>query len=77
MSYQAEGIAMSYTMSDYRRENAKEQLQRLTPEERREALRGLPLEERLAGVSSQEILEYLKRLQSARTPRKIKPRRNK
>ncbi len=73
--YHGEGLAMSYTMADYRREKLIEQLTKATPEEREKALRDLPLEERLAGVSSKEIAAYLKKLQSARPTRKDKPRR--
>src|SRR2546429_555931 len=40
-SYQGEGIAMSYTMADYRRDTAEEYLKELTPEEQREVLPGL------------------------------------
>ena len=40
---------MSYTMADYRRDTAKEYLQELTPEERREVLQSLTPEQGLAG----------------------------
>ena len=42
VNYRGEGITMSYTMADYRRDTAKEYLRELTPEEQREVLRGLP-----------------------------------
>jgi hypothetical protein len=86
-NYQGEGIAMSYTMADYRREKAQEYFKTLTPEERRkalqsltpeeqqEALQSLAPEQRLAGLTSEEIGTYLKKLQSEQPSRKRKPRR--
>ena len=62
---------MSYTMADFRRDNVKEQLKHMTPEERREVwqiltpgerreiLRGLSPKERLAGLSPEERLAGL------------------
>jgi Mg/Co/Ni transporter MgtE len=82
-----EGITMSYTMADYRRDKAMEYLKNLTPEGRREAfqsltpdeqrevLQGLSPQERLAGLSAKEIAKYLKDLQSERPTQKSKPRR--
>ena len=66
---------MSYTMADYRRDKAKEYVESLSAEQRRQILARLPLEERLAGLSPQEISRYLKNLQAKRSPRKRKPRR--
>jgi hypothetical protein len=66
---------MSYTMADYRRDSAKEYLKELTPEEQREVLRGLTIEECLAGLSTEEITAYLKKLKSKRPSRKGRPRR--
>jgi hypothetical protein len=66
--YQGEGLAMPYTMADFRRDYVKEHLKDLTPEERleglspeerREALKSLPPEERLEGLSPEERLEGL------------------
>jgi len=74
-SYQGEGIAMSYTMADYRRDTAEEYLKELTPEERRKVLENLTAEERLAGLSAEEIAAYLKKLKSERPSRKARPRR--
>ena len=73
-SYQGEGIAMSYTMADYRRDTAEEYLKELTPEERRKVLENLTAEERLAGLSAEEIAAYLKKLKSERPSRKARPR---
>src|SRR5438445_2801424 len=62
-NYRGEGIAMSYTMADYRREKVEEYFNEMTPEKQRELvrrlkselLRSLTLEERLAGSSVEEI----------------------
>jgi hypothetical protein len=56
-NYKEEGIAMSYTMDDFRREEAKKNFKLLTPEERREALQGLSPEElqaTLQGLTSKK-----------------------
>ena len=74
-NYQGEGIAMSYTMADYRREKAEEYFKELTPEKQREILRGLTPEQRLAGLPAEEITAYLKKLQSKRPSQKGKARR--
>ncbi len=66
---------MSYTMADYRRDKFIELWTKSTPEEREEALRDLPLEERLAGISPREIAAYLKKRQLSPPARKGKPRR--
>jgi len=51
--YQKEGLPVSYTMADFRRDYVKEHLKDLTVQER---LEDLTLEERLAGVSKDELL---------------------
>ena len=75
---------MSYTMADYRRDTAAEYLKDLPPEERRRILQSLTaeerresltLEQRLAGLSAEEIAAYLKKLQSERPAQKAKRRR--
>ncbi|HEV3446802.1 MAG TPA: hypothetical protein VG099_19335 [Gemmataceae bacterium] len=40
-NYRGEGIAMSYTMADYRREKAEEYFNEMTPEKQRELVRVL------------------------------------
>ncbi|MBI3948377.1 MAG: hypothetical protein HY321_20850 [Armatimonadetes bacterium] len=82
--YQLEGV-MPYTWEDFRRDYAREHLDRLTPEERlrglppEERLRGLPPEERLRGLSTEERLQglsqdeieiYLAKLKGQRRQRK-------
>jgi hypothetical protein len=64
--YKVEGLPMPYTMEDFRRETAREILDQLTPEQR------------LAGLTVEQIEAYLKRLRrkADETPRKKrKPRR--
>jgi hypothetical protein len=61
--YELEGIAMPYTMEDFRREylaelSPEERLKGLSPDER---LEGLSLEDRLRGLSPEEIKAYLKK----------------
>lgn len=58
--YQGEGITMPYTMDDFRRDYILEHFKELTPSQKRKALEGLPLEERLEGLSPQQIEHYLK-----------------
>jgi len=56
-------------------EQQREILRGLAPEHQRKVLRGLTPEQRLAGLSAEEIVAYLKKLQSERPSRKPKPRR--
>jgi hypothetical protein len=77
---------MPYTMEDFNRQYVKDHFVQLTPEEQREALQalpleqrlaGLPLEQRLAGLSTEQIKQvrqYLVRLTTERTvaPRKLR-----
>jgi hypothetical protein len=84
-----EGFAVSYTMQDFRRDFVKEHFPELTPEEQREVLEALPPEKqqevlealpperRLAGMSAEEIQQYLDRLTAGRPARPRKPRRKK
>jgi hypothetical protein len=87
--FQREGFAMSYTMEDFKRDYIKEHFKKLTPEERREALesltpeeqqevlQSLPPERRLAGLSAEQIRQYLEQLTAGRPGRPRKPRRKK
>jgi hypothetical protein len=63
--YRLEGLEMSYTLADFRRDVAREYIAELSPDERRrliedmspeERLRGLPPEERLRGLPPEERL---------------------
>jgi hypothetical protein len=70
--YRVEGLAMPYTMADFRRDIAREHVQELSAEER---LQGLSLEERLAGLPPEQIEAYLKGLQKKRAAPKKKQRK--
>ena len=50
---------MSYTMEDFRRDYALEQLKKLSPEQLREILAALPAETRVAGLSPDALLGAL------------------
>lgn len=84
--FQREGFSMSYTMEDFKRDYFKEQLAKLTPEQRRELLEflptedrlaGLPAEERMAGLTQEQIQQYLNQLTADHSakPRKKRPKR--
>lgn len=68
---------MSFTMEDFNRQYIKEHFQQLTPAEREEVLRLLPAEERLTGLSAEQIRQYLARLSPERPTARRKPRRKK
>jgi hypothetical protein len=72
-----EGFAMSFTMEDFNRQYIKEHFAQLTPEEREQVLRSLPPEERLAGLSPEQIRKYLDRLTAGRPGAGRKARRKK
>jgi hypothetical protein len=61
-TYVVEGFEVVYTKEDYKREVARELLQKIPLEERRELIRGLPSEERrelIRGLPSEERRELL------------------
>jgi hypothetical protein len=72
-----EGFTMSFTMEDFKRELAKEYFPKLPPEAQEEVLQSLPPEKRLAGLSPEQIREYLDRLTARRRVTPRKPRRKK
>jgi hypothetical protein len=72
-----EGFAVAYTMEDFTRQFVKDHFSQLTPEEREEVLRSLPTEQRLAGLSTQQIRQYLNRRATGRPAAPRKPRRKK
>jgi hypothetical protein len=90
--YQQEGIAVPYTMDDFRRDYTKAHLKDLTPEERlaglaaeerlaglapKERLKGLTPEELLAGLSPEQRKQVLAKLQAKPASGSRKPRRRK
>jgi hypothetical protein len=86
---QAEGFSMSYTMEDFIREDNLRLFLRLTAEERRKAVEALspkeqqkmfealPLEQRLAGLSAEQLRAYLDRLMDVGPEKPRKSRRKK
>jgi hypothetical protein len=72
--FREEGFAMSYTMEDFKRDYLKEHLEKLPPDERREVLQSLPLEERLAGLSEEQIQHYLEQLRAVNPAKPRKTR---
>jgi hypothetical protein len=71
---------MPFTMEDFRRQFVKEHFHELTPEEQEEVLKTLSPEQRLAGLSAEQIeqvRQYLDRLSAERPVTPRKPRRKK
>lgn len=71
---------MSFTMEDFNRQYVRglmEKFLKLTPEEQEDILKSLPLEERLAGLSAEQIRQYLARLSPEQPKASRKPRRKK
>lgn len=87
--FQGEGLTMPYTMEDFNRDYTIEYFPQLTPEEQRKALerlfpeqlgevlQSLPPEERLAGLSPEQIRKYLDQLAAGKPTQPRKPRRKK
>jgi hypothetical protein len=75
--FQGEGFLMPYTMEDFERDYIKEHFPKLTPQEQQEVLQSLPLEKRLAGLSPEQIRQYLEQLTAGRPAAPRKPRRKK
>jgi hypothetical protein len=63
--YRSEGLAMPYTMEDFSREYLQEKFLKMTPEERQRLLDKIPAEERLHGLSPEEIQHYLQQMKKA------------
>ena len=66
---------MSLTMQEFERDYIAKRLPKLSPEDRRKAVESLPLEERLAGLSEEEIREYLRKHASKKTDTPPKSKR--
>ncbi|HEX3151897.1 MAG TPA: hypothetical protein VHR66_27745 [Gemmataceae bacterium] len=75
--FQQEGLAMPFTMEDFNRQFVEEHFARLTRREREQALNKLTPEERLAGLSAEQIRAYLDRLSTERPVQSRKARRKK
>jgi hypothetical protein len=74
-TFHVEGFTMSYTIDDFERDYFKKYFPRLTPQEQGKVLESLPLEERLAGLSAEQIRQYLERLTAGGAAEPRKPRR--
>jgi hypothetical protein len=74
---QGEGFPMAFTMEDFNRQYVKEKFLKLPPEEQEEVLKSLPLEERLAGLSAEQIRQFLAQLSPEQPKTSRKPRRKK
>jgi hypothetical protein len=72
-----EGLTMSFTMEDFRRQYIRENFPKLPPEEQEDVLKSLPPEVRLAGLPPEQIRRYLDQLTAGRTAKPRKPRRKK
>jgi hypothetical protein len=72
-----EGLAVAYTMADFRRDYIKEHLAELTRQELADVLRALPPETRLEGLPVEQIRRYLERATAGHTVTSRKPRRKK
>jgi hypothetical protein len=80
---------MTFTMEDFQRQYVKDHFAKLTPEEQQEVLRSLspekqqevlqalPPEKRLAGLSAEQIRQYLDQLTAGGPAQAHKPRRKK
>jgi hypothetical protein len=75
--FRGEGLAVSYSMKDFRRDYMKEHLPELTPQEQQEVLQALPPEVRLAGLSVEQIRQYLDQVTAGHKARSRPPRRKK
>jgi len=72
IEYRQEGLAMPYTVEDYKRDAARRYLAEITPEE---LLARLTPEQRLAGLPPEKIEAYLRRLRKGSpASRKKKPK---
>jgi len=68
---------MPFTMEDFDNWYTREHFPKLTPEERREVLKSLPVEELLGALSAEEMRHYLEQLTAGSPARPRKPRRKK
>ena len=72
--FNAEGFAMAFTMADFERQYILDHFPRLTAKEKQQVLEKLSPEDRLAGLSPEEIRQYLEKItvgkRRARRPRR-------
>jgi hypothetical protein len=75
LRYRGENLIMPYTWADFNRDFIKEHLPELTPEQQQDVLESLPPENRLAGLSADQIRQYLEKLNAGQPAKPRKPRR--
>ncbi len=75
--YRQEGLAVGYTMPDFRRDYIKEHLPELPRGDREDVLGSLPAEELLAVLPLEQIRQYLDRATAGHKGGVSKPRRKK
>jgi hypothetical protein len=73
----AEDVVMPFTLADFDRWFFQEHFAKLTPEEQQEFLKSLPPEKRLAGLSPEQIRDYLEQLTGGRPAKPPGSRRKK
>ena len=75
--YAGEGLAMPYTMEDFRRDYAKEHFKDLTPQEQQEAIKSLTPEQLLQSLTPEQLERLRQPLPTKGTPgpRKKRQRR--
>jgi len=76
-NWRNEGLAMPFTMQDFMREYMKEELAELPKEKFADVLADVPIEQRLAGVSKEQLEKYLAELDAKGAKSKSKPKRKK
>lgn len=75
--FREEGFTMAFTWEDFERQYIKDHFPQLTREERQEVLQALPTEERLAGLTPEQVQRYLDQLKASRPSPSRKQRRKK
>jgi hypothetical protein len=68
---------MAYTWKDFERDYVKRFFPKLTPQEKEEALKDVPVEERLQGLSEEQIRQYLEKISTKHNTPAPKKRRKK
>ena len=68
---------MPYTIEDFERDYFKKHFAKLAPEKQQDLLQALPLAQRLAGLTEEQIRQYLEQLTAHRPAKPPKPRSKK
>jgi hypothetical protein len=75
--FQTEGVGMPFTLEDFNRQYLKENFANLSPGEKAEVLKTVTPEQRLAGLTEEQIQRLLGRFSTKRPTPPRKPRRKK